>query len=198
MLATHHRIIAGILRRLGRIGLLFDPELLVREGMDAYDTPETDPGFEFVELGADDLEAIMRLRPEMPEHRYADLLATDHIIGYGLKDGDKLIAKMWLDTAEINARAAPRALNDDEAYLFDAYSDPDYRGQNLAPYLRVKCYEHAKSLGRSRIYSITVFTNTPARRFKAKLGARNVGLVVYYRLFRKYEGSFFIWKSSLA
>lgn len=180
---TYNRYLEGAFRRLRKVGIDLHPCLLVREAIEA-DLPhvDIDPRFEFSELGEDDLPGIHNLRPGMSLDRYRRLLTAGKLC-FGLKDQGRLVAKMWIDLDEINSVLYSRPLAADEAYLFDAFSDEAYRGQNLAPFLRVKCYERIRSLGRTHIYSISDYTNTPARRFKQKLGSRDAVLILYWKVF---------------
>ena len=67
-------------------------------------------------------------------------------------------------------------LSHDEAYLFDMYVDKDFRGMSLAPLLRHHLFQHLTSQGVRRFYSMTAYFNRSSRKFKAKLGARELEL----------------------
>jgi len=191
---TYNRYLEGVLRRLRKIGLDIRPCLLVREAESPVPNEiSIDSKFEFSQLNESDLPGIHNLRPGMNLERYRNLLRAGKLC-YGLKDGANLVAKMWIDLEEINSLLYSRPLTAREAYLFDAFSDDSYRGQNLAPFLRLKCYAEARALGRSDIYSISDFTNTPARRFKAKLGARDEALIVFWQFFNGAAHSWIVWR----
>lgn len=179
---TYNRYLAGVLRRLRIVGVDLRPCLLVREAIERdLAQVDIDPRFEFCELNEDDLPGIHSLRPGMSVDRYRKLLRSGKRC-FGLKDQGRLVAKMWIDLDEINSVLYSRPLTANEAYLFDAFSSEAYRGQNLAPFLRVRCYQQIRALGRTQIYSISDYTNTPARRFKEKLGARDAAFILYWRL----------------
>ena len=108
---------------------------------------------------------------------------------FGVWDNERLIAKMWCDLDEFYRPTRPRKLTADDAYLFLAYVDPDYRGQGLAPKMRAAGYAALQKMGRSKLYGYSRYFNTAARRFKAKLGAREVGLTLHFRFFRKWSKS---------
>jgi len=105
-------------------------------------------------------------------------------------DGPRLVANMWCDFEEFNYPPNYRRLNDDEVYLFAAFSHPDYRGQNLAPNMRLHCYDTLQELGRHSFLSYTDYFNVAARRFKEKLGARNEMLRLYVCLFGRWSRTF--------
>jgi GNAT superfamily N-acetyltransferase len=77
-------------------------------------------------------------------------------------------------------------LDENEAYLFDAYILKAYRGHKLAPFLRYSFYQELKKMGRHILYSYSDYFNTPAVRFKEKLNARIVKLCLYIELFEKF------------
>ena len=73
-------------------------------------------------------------------------------------------------------------LNSDEAYLYDMFISPEYRGGRMAPLLRAHVLQELIREGRSQCYSVTLRFNRSSRRFKARLGAREVELRVYLHL----------------
>ncbi len=199
MNSNFHRYLRGTLRRLGKVGVSIVPCFLVREAQDpvALDAASrkirVDPKISFCSLTENDLPGIHQLRPDMSIERYRDFLRCG-MLCFGLKDGDHLAAKMWMNFHDINSALFSRKLTAQEAYLFDAYSDENYRGKNLAPYLRLKCYVEAQKHGRKDIYSITEFANTPARKFKEKLGAINEALIVSWQIFGSQKHNWVVWR----
>jgi hypothetical protein len=65
-----------------------------------------------------------------------------------------------------------------------------HRGKNLAPYLRYKSYEILKELGRDKIYSASDSFNSPAIRFKEKLNAKKLKLILFVKIFNRIQWSF--------
>jgi len=177
------RITNQFVRQLQRLHVVCRPFLITREDLypDERTSIELNSDYRFCALDETDLPQIHNLRPEMDVERYAEFMRVGYKC-FGIKRNDELIAKMWLNFRDFNSVMYQRVLEDDEIYLFDAYCNPAYRGQNLAPCLRLRCYEQARALGRQRIYSITDYTNHAARNFKAKLGARHVELSVMLRV----------------
>ena len=78
-------------------------------------------------------------------------------------------------------------LEDDEAYLFDAYVLPAYRGRRLAPLVRYRAYEELKKIGRHRLYSITLGFNASSRRFKQRLQGKETELRLLVG-FKRWKG----------
>lgn len=108
----------------------------------------------------------------------------------GLKYDDSIVAFMWIDFNECTFDPAKTTLREDECYLSDMYTVEKYRGRNLATYLRYRSYKILNEMGKTRIYSVSEYFNKSARRYKEKLKAVNLKLVLYFRLFKKIRGSF--------
>ena len=105
----------------------------------------------------------------------------------GIKYKNEIAACMWYDLAQCTYKYLTFDLAEDEAYLYSARTFKAYRGKALAPYLRQKMYEHLAAKGRTKLYSITLYENTPSIMFKKKLHARNLKLYLRIRLFDKYN-----------
>ncbi|MGZ5095415.1 MAG: hypothetical protein ACXWCH_30215 [Burkholderiales bacterium] len=106
----------------------------------------------------------------------------------GLLLGGRIAAFTWFDSTAClfeDDRLFP--LQGNEACLFDAYTLEAFRGQDLAPYMRYRCYEELAKIGRTRCYSATVLFNVPAERFKKKLGAQVIELWVLIEIFRRWR-----------
>lgn len=140
----------------------------------------------FGPVTAADIDGLLRMEPR-PARPELERRFAEGMLCYGVRDGATLVAKTCCDLAEFNYPPARRKLESDEAYLFAAYIDPDYRGHNLAPYMRAECYEALRAMGRTRLWSYTDYYNTPARRFKAKLGAVEEALCLHVELFGRWS-----------
>ena len=167
--------------------------ITVREGETPVEVAQPPDTFTFALLTSADVDNLIRLEPDSDRHKLIDRLQEGKLC-YGVWDQSRLIAKTWCDLDEFNYPPNYRRLGADEAYLYAAYADPDYRGQSLAPLMRAKCYESLRELGRNKFYSYTDFFNTAARRFKAKLGARDEALRMHLELFGKWSKTFTLRK----
>lgn len=183
------RLLPRFLRGMRRLGFTVIPFLTVREG----ETPSS-LGVATAELPsrfADtaDIDALLKLQPSQRREEVANWLA-DGKKCFIVEDGAKIVAKMWCDLDAFSYPPSYRPLENDEAYLFAAYADPAYRGRNLAPLMRASCYEALRRIGRTRFYSYTDYFNLPARRFKAKLFARDEALRVHVDLWGRWSRTF--------
>jgi RimJ/RimL family protein N-acetyltransferase len=188
-------ILAAFLRALSWIGVRIDLLVIVREGETSIDVPQSPDNYNYDFVSAADSEELYRLDPENDREKLATWFQQGKLC-FGIRDNRRLIAKMWCDLNEFYHPTHPHKLTADEAYLFLAYVDPDYRGQGLAPKMRAAGYAALRDMGRSRFYSYSRYFNSAARRFKAKLGAREEGLRLHFRLFGKWSKSLTIrWHS---
>lgn len=97
---------------------------------------------------------------------------------------------MWIDFDSCNFTPHSVSMKRNEAYLFSMYTMHEFRGMNLAPYLRYKTYECLRKMGKDTFYSISEYFNYSTLKFKKKLNARNLKLILYIELFKKVRRSF--------
>ena len=106
----------------------------------------------------------------------------------GIRYHDEIVAFTWFDLNECTFESHTLfILRENEAHLFDTYTTESFRGKSLAPHLRYRCYEELAKLGRERCYSVTVAFNTPAVRYKQKLGAQVAELMVFVELLKRWR-----------
>jgi hypothetical protein len=98
---------------------------------------------------------------------------------FAIKYRDEYISYAWCNMSRLSSDFFSYPLREDEAYIFRARTLGAYRGHNLAPFLRLELYKILVQMNRSKFYSITEYFNTPARKLKKKLGARNIRLCFY-------------------
>lgn len=184
------------------IGIDISPYYWFREGIFLSETPEildiaSDYSFEI--LGPDDMDAIERL--DMGWSRSTTRLkaleeGSEKCLG--IKHKGNIAAFMWINLSEFRFKSTVIPMKSNEAYLTDMYVADSYRGKNLAPYLRYKSYELLREMGRDVLYSISIYFNAPAIKFKEKLNAKKIRLVFLIRLFKKFQWSFTIKRYSMS
>lgn len=174
------------MRRLRWIGIRMELFITVREGETPVEVAQPPDAFRFAFLTVADVDDLIQLEPASDRQELIDWFREGKLC-YGIWDQSRLIAKMWCDLDEFNYPPNYRELAVDEVYLYAAFSDPDYRGQSLAPMMRANGYKSLREMGRDRFYSYTDYFNTAARRFKLKLGARNEALRMHLELFGKWS-----------
>ncbi|MGO9136263.1 MAG: GNAT family N-acetyltransferase [Syntrophales bacterium] len=107
-----------------------------------------------------------------------------------VKYKDEIAAYSWCDPNYVRYKGRIVALKRNEAYLFQARTYKAFRGKNLAPYVRNELCKLLKQRGVERFFSITLWSNTAAMKFKQKLGAKPIELFLYVALFRKFKMHF--------
>ena len=101
----------------------------------------------------------------------------------GLKANGKIVGFTWFRFDRFEYPPSKGfLLRENEAYLYDMFILKDYRGSNLAPLLRYRCYQELGKIGRTVLYSVSLIPNAPAIAFKKKLNARTLSLGLYIRL----------------
>lgn len=165
---------------LSQAGLRIEPYHLFLEGLAG--APRVNRAFDRYDvafLRAEDMQEIARI----PGRNFT----TDDLLRrlaegkrcLGIKHEGRIAAFTWCDfTACLFEEDRLFPLRDDEACLFDAYTLEAFRGHDLAPFMRYRCYEELAKIGRTRCYSVTVLFNAPAVRFKKKLNAQVIELWV--------------------
>jgi hypothetical protein len=187
----HGLVLQAVANQLNRIGIRFSPYYWVQEGINSTDMPGihgtiSDYSVEF--LDAEDIRTL----GENPWGESVDKQLDDLKAGkicLGLKHNSEIASFMWINLNECSFKPARIPMKKDEAYLSNMYTMEAYRGKNLAPYLRFRSYEVLRNMGRVKIYSTTDFFNPSAVRYKEKLNARNLKLVLYIELFNKLRWS---------
>jgi hypothetical protein len=177
---------------LSRIGLEIRPYYWVQEGRTEISPPaikgnEADYTLEF--LGVDDMKAI----GTRADGYNAEILLQKLKNGkkcIGLKFKNEIAAFMWIDFNSCNFTPHPVSMKENEAYLFSMYTMHEFRGKNLAPYLHYRSYEFLKQHGKDTFYSVSEYLNYSTIKFKKKLNARNLKLILYIELFKKFRRSY--------
>lgn len=171
-----------------RIGLYVRPYYVVLEQRGTEDLPQVRLEFESFEMRPFN-EEDMAIIAAIPDRRFPEESLLKRLKEgkrcFGIKCEGQIAAFTWVDFKECGVSDSRHPLNENEAYLFDAYTLPSFRGKNLAPIIRHYAYEQLEGMGIKTLYSITDFFNTPSMRFKAKLGAKAIELRLLFLAFKK-------------
>lgn len=172
-----------ILGRLKRVGLDINPYYLIREGLptDEMTWPELATDFPGSILEMDDIPAIAACTHWVTVDLIHDRLSKGHLCMV-LKYEGKIAGYTWAEFAGIGNADCDFVLRSGEAYLYDAFIVPDYRGRGLASYMRFECYERLRKVDKYTFYSISDYFNNPAIRFKQKLNAELIRLYLQVKV----------------
>jgi GNAT superfamily N-acetyltransferase len=169
-----------LVEALKKIKIMVSPYLIfVEEFYENITSPQIDNElnkYKIIFLGREDMKTIEALPDRIPTE--AELLnrLNEQKVCMALKLGQEIVAFTWYDLKECNIKGIKCPINDNEAYLFDAYTLPSYRGKGIAPFVRYRSYQELKNIGKHRLLSFSDYYNTPAIRFKQKLKAKPVEL----------------------
>ena len=183
-------ILRKISGKLARIGLAFKLYYVFKEGL--FDGEKEfslkSKDYEITFLTPEDVQSL-----DCIEGRDITTLDMHNQISQGhkclgIKINGKIAGFTW---CRFDVFAYPPSkgftLRENEAYLYDMYVLNAYRGINLAPLLRYRCYQELANIGRTVLYSVSLIPNAPAIRFKKKLDARILSLGLYVKLGKTFR-----------
>lgn len=189
----HGLFMQSVRYKLVDLGIEITPYYLFLEDLNFIKMPKIKGAIEeytFVPLGSDDMKTIAAFpRTGWTEEKLLALLQAGEKC-VGIKYKGEIAAFMWIYPREFSYKSTVMKLKGNEAYLTDMYTVEKFRGRNIAPYLRYRCYEFLKEMGRHLLYSITTCFNSPALKFKQKVNARKIKLILYIQLFNRFHWSF--------
>ena len=178
---------------VSKLGLRVTPYYLVQEGQWGNGLPELEENYSEYEarfLAEADMVFLGRIPGRaISEDDLIQRLKRGHYCLALLNEGN-VIAFNWINPFECSGQLCSFPLHPDEAYLYDAYTIPAYRGKRLAPYLRYQTYKSLANIGIGKIYSISEALNTSAVKFKKKMDAKFIKLGVSISLFKMYNVNF--------
>ncbi len=179
----------GVRNRLARIGLDFMPYYWVIEGQDEIEEPKIrgeQSNFTLLFLSESDINAV---KEQIIGIGHKDLLGyfKEGQLCLGLKQDNNIAAYMFAKTDFFIFRKKRFDFAPNEAYLHGMYTFENYRGKNLAPYLRYQSYKLLKEKGITKFYSVSEYFNKSTIKFKRKLNAQHLRLylsVVFFKSIR--------------
>ena len=185
-------VLQVIKNRITKIGIEFTPFYWFREGINGTTMPDvkgniSDYSVEF--LGPGDMKLIETITSVYPEEKLLAFLKAGQKC-LGIKYKNEIAAYMWINLNKLEYKSILIHFESNEAYLWNMFTMESYRGKNLAPYLRYKSYEMLHEMGRDKLYSISEYFNSPAIKFKQKLNAKILKLMLHIRLFKKFQWNF--------
>lgn len=186
----HNSLIRLLFDGFKRIGIEIIPFYLVLEGLFDRTLPHLEKGFEEYDigyLGHKDMKTISFIPIRNISGKKLLNMLKEGSKCFGIKYHGELVAFTWLNLRECTFDGYRFPLKEDEAYLFDAYTIPSFRGKGIAPYIRYQLYKELKKIGIKKLYSISWYFNTPSLKFKLKLNAKCLKLGLFMRLFKKWH-----------
>ena len=180
---------------LARLGIRIAPYYLFEEIISSENPPRLPAGLEGYEVsfwGPKEMKSMVLIPGRKFSEEFLVQRLKDGIKCLGLKKDNELAAFTWCNLKEATLKYNRFSLKKDEAYLFDAYTLMACRGKGIAPFLRYHLYTELEKLGRTKLYSYSDYFNTSAVKFKLKLDAKKVKLILIVDLFGKWHFSFIL------
>lgn len=174
-------------------GIRITPYFVVLEGLLNSSLSHLEAGFFEYKLDFLNKQDMVEIS-QIPGQRVSLEELTNRLkenkICYGAKHNGKIVGFTWCDFSEFYFKFYKFRLKDDEAYLFDAFTLPAYRGKGIAPYLRYQFYKILKNFGKHQLLSVSDSFNTPSIKFKKKLNAKMIELRLLIIIFKKWNFDF--------
>ncbi len=189
----HGLILFSILNLLQRIGIEINPYWIDEEGLAHGKEPAIRDDVDLYTTGPLDKDVVIDLYHSLgwdPSDLLERLKSDYH--GVGLYRKKELTAFMLMRFHSFSYKGNFIALKENEAYLENMYTYEQFRGRNLAPFLRYQCYKILAAEGKTTCYSITQTFNKSSRKFKSKLNAVHRELWFQIGLFKKYRRNFLL------
>ncbi|MBN2483723.1 MAG: GNAT family N-acetyltransferase [Candidatus Omnitrophica bacterium] len=183
--------------RLTKLGCEITPFYVIREAVDRTRLKVDEPsleGYTCEFLDSIEMEKISAIRGDGPSLEELRSRRAKGNRCFGMRYHDEIIAFNWIDSQEISSGLFRQPLKNNEAYLFDMYTDKRFRGKNIAPYLRYRTYQVLTAEGKNCFYSISNFFNKASLKFKKKLDSKPVKFGIFFRFFRKPSRSWILKK----
>lgn len=160
-----------------------------RADVQKIDRRTWDSRFSSYEIGFVDEDYLLEMassKNKLSEPNIKERLAKGHRCFAVVRDRGVIASYTWCDFNECNHSPYSFKLNENEVYLYDAFTPEEYRGHNIAPYTRYCCYQALEEMSKEVFYSVSEYFNTPAVRFKQKLNARFLKLCLHVTLGQRY------------
>ncbi len=144
-------------------------------------TPRLPVAFDVLPRSAAD--AYAAFRPHAAGHGIVDRWDAGHLC-FVARDGDRIVSACWvaMRNAWTDYLGCGVDLTPGDAYLFDAFTLPAYRGHGIALALCMQQLRHLAQAGRRRAIRATVPENAPAVAMHTRAGFRPAGTIVRLRI----------------
>ncbi|NND52624.1 MAG: hypothetical protein HKN54_09455 [Flavobacteriaceae bacterium] len=191
-LLKHGLFLQALRYGLAKIGIDIMPYYWVQEEVIPTDEPkikDDNEQFIFKPLDEDEINFILNNSDSINEQKIRQSLAVGQEC-VGLINNDNIAAYMFLDLNNFTFKKRTFNLKGNEAYLLNMFTFNDYRGKNLAPYLRYCCYRYLENRNINVKFSISNYFNKSAIKFKKKLNSKPLKLYMNIELFKKFQWHF--------
>ncbi|MEZ4792493.1 MAG: hypothetical protein R2783_03210 [Gelidibacter sp.] len=191
-LIRHGLFLQGLRHVIAKIGIDIMPYYWVEEEATRSKMPiirTENQDFLFKSLNGQDIDSILAKSDALNQEKINKSVADGQECVALVHNGD-VAAYMFVELKDFTFKNRLFKIQQNEAYLLNMYSFDDFRGKNLAPYLRYLCYRYLEEKGITKKYSISNYYNKSAIRFKEKLNSKPLKLYLNIELFKKFQWHF--------
>lgn len=138
-------------------------------------------------------EDIMRLATQFEKFRrgLAERRVKQGNLCFLAYVGEKIVHYRWIAFGETEMDATPRSahlwkvrISSDSAYMFDAFTVPEYRGLGIGPYVFNEALDYLNKKQISKLFALIDKDNWPSIRAAEKMGYRLVGEIILRKIFK--------------
>ena len=183
----------GLRNRLDRLGININPYYWVQEEFTKCDKPllrDDENNYTLKHLNIDDVKAIAKNHGPSFDKMIKGLENGQVCIGLECKGEIACYTFVEYNSFDFNGKYYK--LKPNEAYLLHMWTFHNFRGRNLAPYLRYKVYRVLEEKGVDVKYSIYQYFNKSSIKFKKKLNSKHHFLCLNIVLFNKIKWNFIL------
>lgn len=134
---------------------------------------------------SDDISKIVNKFRRFRRGKAEERLKVGHLCFIAEKNGD-IVHFKWVAFNGVYVKELERSirLSSDSAYIYDAYTVPEYRGIGISPAVSARIFGYLFQKGIKKTYHFIRHDNFPSLRVAEKTGLQNVGEVTLIRLFK--------------
>jgi hypothetical protein len=178
----------GVRHAVAKIGIDIMPYYWVQEEVTSTEAPKlrTEQSFTFSVLKKIDLSNVIAEADSITEKKINQSFANGQEC-VGLIHKGEIAAYMFIELNDFEIKNRKFKIKANEAYLLNMFTLPDFRGKNLAPYLRHACYRYLEKKQITTKYSVSNYFNKSAIKFKKKLNSKHRKLYVNIELFKSFQ-----------
>ncbi|MEZ4802420.1 MAG: hypothetical protein R2797_06570 [Gelidibacter sp.] len=195
-LIRHGLLLQGLRHAVAKIGIDIMPYYWVQEEATVSEKPvlkSTDQHFAFKSLDSDEIKTLLEKSDILNQEKISQSLKQGQEC-VGLVHNGDVAAYMFVELKDFIFKNRVFEIKPNEAYLLNMFTFDDFRGMNLAPYLRYFSYRYLEEKGITTKYSISNYFNKSAIRFKEKLNSKHLKLYMNIELFKTLQWHFTLRK----
>ncbi len=172
---------------LARFGFNFELYYWDREGLDLsteeVKIKDSENSYEVVNIEPHETGILHNIMGMDSTKLKEDIMSGEMCMG--LKCKNEIVAVIFVKFNDFLYNKRPIKLKDNQAYIYNLYTFEDYRGKNLAPFLRYQSYLALKERGVDEIFCVTSYLIKSSLKSNKKLGIKHSKLFLHIGLFKR-------------